>query len=181
VSIEGALLQGSAVAKVVLVEYSDFQCPFCGRFAREIMPKLEEKYIKSGKVQLAFRHLPLPMHPFAQKAAEAVECAARQGAFWGMHNKVFQEPQQLEEVSLKQNARILLLDEKQFSTCLAGQASEKVRRDAAEARKLLVTGTPTFFVGTKQTDGRVKVVQRISGAPPVEQFEAALERVLATK
>jgi protein-disulfide isomerase len=164
-----------------LIEYSDFQCPFCARFARDIMPKLDEKYIKSGKVQLAFRHLPLPMHPFAQKAAEAVECAARQGAFWGMHNRVFQQPEQLEEASLRQNARALMLNEEQFSTCLAGQAGEKVRRDAAGARKLLVTGTPTFFVGTRQADGRVKVVQRVSGAPALEQFEAVLERVLAAK
>ena len=85
-SIAGAPTVGSASAKVVMFIFSDFECPFCGKFASEIMPGLTQKYVESGRVRLVFRHFPLGIHSRAVRAAESAECAARQGRFWAMHD-----------------------------------------------------------------------------------------------
>jgi len=178
VSLEGAAIRGSRAAKVAIIEHSDFQCPYCGRFAREILPELEKGYVATGKVLLAFREFPLTIHPFAEKAAEAAECAGRQGKFWEMHDRLFVK-QQLDPPSLEAHAKALHLSPGVFDTCLAGEAADKVRQDTEAGKALLVTGTPTFFVGTIQPDGRVKVLQRVSGALPLAQFGAALDRIIA--
>ena len=82
VSIEGAQSKGSPTAPVVMIAFADFQCPFCGRFAREVLPELEKDYLETGQVQLVYRHLPLPNHPLAIPAAQAADCAGQQGQFW---------------------------------------------------------------------------------------------------
>lgn len=179
VSLEGAAIRGNRIAKVAVIEHSDFQCPYCGRFAREILPELEKGYVATGKVLLAFRQFPLTIHAFAEKAAEAAECAGRQGRFWEMHDRLFVNQQQLDAASLQAHAKALQLGPKVFEACLAGEAADKVKQDTETGKALLVTGTPTFFIGTIQPDGRVKVVQRVSGALPLAQFEAALDRVIA--
>jgi protein-disulfide isomerase len=164
---------------VALIEFSDFQCPYCGKFAREILPELEKQYVSGGQVVMAFRQLPLPNHQFAQKAAEAAECAGRQDRFWPMHDAMFQDQKQIDEAGLRQSAQRLGLDPRRFSDCLIGETSERVKRDANEAKSLRVSGTPTFLFGYVQADGRVKVVKRFSGAQPVAQFRAALDPLLA--
>ena len=179
VSLEGAAIKGSAAAKVAILEASDYQCPFCGKFARETLPALESQYVTPGKVRFAFVELPLPMHAFAEKAAEAAECARRQGRFWEFHTLSFQHQDQLDEASLRARARDVKLDGAAFDACLAGQAADAVARDAAAVRALGVTGTPTFFVGTIEDDGRLKVVQRLTGAQPAAAFQAVLDRLLA--
>ena len=144
------------------------------------MPTLEDKYLKTGKVLLAFRHLPLEsIHPFAQKAAEAAECAGRQDRFWEMHDQLFRDPRQLSESGIRAGARVLNLEPSKFSLCLDGQATDKVKADAASARRLGVTSTPAFLFGTVQTDRRIKVLQRISGARPVGEFQAILDSLLS--
>jgi len=180
VSIDGAASKGTEDAPVVLIEYSDFQCPFCGKFARETLPALEQQYVNPGKVLLVFRHLPLnQIHPYAQKAAEAAACAGRQGKFWPMHEQLFEDQAHLDDASLKRRARTLGLNSVRFATCLGGgEVTEEVHRDSANGSQLQISGTPTFLVGTKTTDGRVKVVQRLSGALPLGQFQAAFVRVL---
>ena len=97
VALDGTQMMGSPTARVVLMEFSDFQCPYCGRFAQETLPGLRAKYVDAGLVQFVFRHNPLPVHPNAQAAAEAAICAARQGNFWGMHDQLFRDPAKLEE------------------------------------------------------------------------------------
>lgn len=180
ISLDGATLKGDRHAKVAVIEFSDFQCPFCGRFARDILPALEEKYVRPGKVLVAFRHLPLPIHTMAQKAGEAAECAGQQGRFWDMHDKLFLDPRQLGDENLREQAAALGLNTKQFDVCLAGETAAKVRTDAESGRLLAITGTPAFLVGTVQTDGRVKVTERLSGAQPVTVFESVIDRVLAS-
>jgi hypothetical protein len=86
IEIEGAATKGSSGAKIAIVEFSDFECPFCGAFSREILPTLDRDYIRPGKVKLIFRHLPLQIHPFAVRAAQAAECAEQQGRFWPLHD-----------------------------------------------------------------------------------------------
>lgn len=88
-SIEGVPLKGSKSAKVVMIVYSDFECPFCGRFAREILPELERRYVATGEVAFVFHHLPLAFHPLATQAAVSAECAGQQGRFWEAHDLLF--------------------------------------------------------------------------------------------
>lgn len=180
VSIAGAALKGSSEAKVVVIEYSDLQCPFCGVFARNTLPAIEREYVDTGKVRLAFRHLPLEtLHPFAMPAAESAQCAGRQGKFWEMQDRLFADQMHLDSASLMAQAKALKLNLKAFSACLKGEAAATVQEDAASAKALGVTGTPTFFVGVVQADGRVKVSERLSGAVSIVQFKAALEKLLA--
>lgn len=180
VSLDGAVIKGAKSARIALIEYSDFQCPFCARFAREILPALEEKYIRSGKVLMAFRHYPLPNHPLAQKAAEAAECAGQQGKFWEMHDALFQDPKRLTRVDLLSRAQALGLNINQFDGCLGGTMADDVRTDAESARNLGISGTPAFLIGIVQPDGRVRVSRRVSGAQPVAAFEEALDQMAGT-
>jgi protein-disulfide isomerase len=180
ISLDGVTVKGDRRAKVAVIEYSDFQCPYCGKFATEVLPTLEEKYVRPGKLLVAFRHLPLPIHAMAQKAAEAAECAGRQGRFWDMHDLLFQDPRQLAELNLRDRAATLGLNAEQFDTCLKGEASGKVRADAESGRRLAIGGTPAFLIGTVRPDGRVKVTERFSGARPVATFEAVIDNALAS-
>jgi protein-disulfide isomerase len=179
VSLEGAARVGSRSAKVVLIEYSDFQCPYCARAAQQTLPPVINKYVKAGKVQVVFRHLPLSqIHPLAQKAAEAAECAGQQGKFWEMHDVLFRNREKLDDVGLRSHAVTVGLDATRFGRCLdGGETAEKVRRDTAEARSMQITGTPTFLLGTLQPGDRVKLVRRAASATP-EMLEQSLEAML---
>lgn len=179
-SLDGAVLRGSTAARVALIEYSDFECPFCGKFARETLPTLEAKYVRTGQVLVAFRHYPLTIHALAVKAAEAAECAGKQGKFWEMHDRLFEEPRRLDGTDLRQSAQTLGLDGRAFENCLSGEAGAKVRADMENAKALGITGTPTFFLGRVGPDGRIRVTQRLSGAQPTGIFEAALERLVTS-
>jgi protein-disulfide isomerase len=179
ISLADAQIRGDRKAKIVLIEYSEFQCPFCGKFEREIWPALDTKYVSTGKLMLAFMHVPLEsIHPFAVKAAQAADCAGNDGRFWEMRDLLFADQKRLDDASLRDRAATLKLDMPRFDECLAG-SSEKVRRSAEAARSLGITGTPTFFVGIRQPDGLVKVVAAIRGAKPASEFEQLLDKLLA--
>ncbi len=177
-SIVGAARKGSPTAKLALIVFSDFQCPYCAKFAVSILPALEEKYVRTGKVLLLFRHFPLPIHAAAQKAAEAAECAGLQGKFWEMHDQLFKNSRRLGEVKFGAGATLLGLDRVRFESCLSGQTAERVSADVADGKRYLVKGTPAFFIGTLNADGRVTVVTRVSGAKPVTAFEVAIDAAL---
>lgn len=166
-------VKGGKNAKVVIVEYSDFQCPFCGRFARDTLPQIIQQY--GDKVKVVFKHLPLPFHNYAQKAAEAAECAGKIGgpkAFWAMHDKMFFEGQiqgRLDVTSLKQFAKEIGLDEKRFSQCLdSGETANIISQDISESQRLGVRGTPTFFI-----NGKV-----VRGALPFDVFKQIIDQEL---
>ncbi len=179
VSLTGATLKGSPEAKVALIEYTDFQCPYSGRFAAQTLPALEESYVNTGKVLIALRHLPLPMHALAPKAAEAVECAGTQGKFWAMHDLLFADPSRLSEADFVRRAELLALDIGEFQRCLGqGQFSDKIRQDVESAKADKVTSTPTFFLGSVTADGQVSVLRRIRGAQPTRVFVETIEDVL---
>jgi protein-disulfide isomerase len=165
------------LARVAVIEYSDFECPFCGKFARETLPALEAKYVRTGKVLLVFRQFPLPIHALAYKAAEGTLCAGRQDRFWEMHDQLFLN-RALDEGSLRRYARVIGLNEQQFESCLQGEAADAVRQEVESGKTLGVSGTPTFLLGYIQPDGRLKVTERLSGAQPVAAFEAVLDRLL---
>jgi protein-disulfide isomerase len=180
-SLGGAQIEGDRAAKIAVIEYSDFQCPYCGRFANETFPEFEKQYVQSGKVLFAFRQFPLEsIHPYALKAAEATECAADQGKFWALHTLTFADQSHLDDTALFEHAAKTGLDVQRFGKCLRGDVASRVRADEQTGQRMLVSGTPTFFIGTIQADGRVKVVRRLSGAVPFEQFKAAVDKVMTS-
>ncbi|MDP2709380.1 MAG: thioredoxin domain-containing protein [bacterium] len=139
-------LKGQAGAPVEMIVYSDFECPFCAQFA-DTMEKIEG-YFRS-QIVIAFRHYPLPGHPDAQQAAEASECAAEQGKFWEMHDKLFADNAagRMSVGQFKQDAADLGLNQEQFNQCLdSGQYRNKVSEQKAAGGEAGVTGTPTSFI-----------------------------------
>jgi protein-disulfide isomerase len=178
ISLDGAEVTGKPDAKVALVVYSDFQCPYCGQFARNTLPTIQKQYVDTGKVLLAFRELPLDIHPFARKAAEGALCAGRQGKFWLFHDALFADQQALDTPSLRGHAVRLGLDAKAFDECLGGQTAAVVAADRQNADSFGISGTPTWFVGTVVGPRRVKVAERFSGALPIAQFQGRLDELL---
>jgi protein-disulfide isomerase len=163
----------------VIIEFSDFQCPFCAKFSQETFPALKNQYVDKALVKFAFRHLPLTrIHPRAWQAAEAAECGARQSKFWTMHDQLFANPSRLEETDLRTYARSSGLDLRLFNSCLAGEARDRVTWDSQSAQTLKISGTPSFLIGVLQSDGRVKVQHVLSGAAPLAEFAKALDPLL---
>lgn len=157
---------GPADAKVTIVEFSDFECPFCSR-GKAVMDEVLKKY--EGKVRLVFRQYPLSFHSHAKKAAEAALCADAQGKFWPMHDALFADQKGLEISALKRKARALSLDDAAFASCLdGGSKAEAVAEDMAAAQKVGVTGTPAFFINGVM----------LSGAMPFEEFERIIDAEL---
>ncbi|HYG63291.1 MAG TPA: thioredoxin domain-containing protein [Thermoanaerobaculia bacterium] len=161
--------KGPANAPVTIVEFSDFECPFCSR----INPTLEQVRAKYGdKVRLVFRQYPLSFHQNAQKAAEASLCAHEQGKFWEMHDAMFQNQQALAVDQLKTAAAGLGLDAGKFNTCLdSGQYAAQVKADFEAGSAAGVSGTPAMFI-----NGRF-----INGAVPLEQITKVIDDELKRK
>jgi protein-disulfide isomerase len=176
--LAGGPMDGSEQAPVAVVEYSDFQCPYCGKFARDVWPLVESAFVRTGRVRFAFRYFPLvQIHPHAQKAAEAAECAARQGKFWPMHDLLFKSQDNLDDAALVSDATSLDLASGAFRTCLSGAAAGKVEQDL-ELGKQWIRGTPTFLLGPVDGDGRVRITARLSGVQTFDAFAKALEALL---
>jgi protein-disulfide isomerase len=178
ISLENAQIAGNPNAKVALLVYSDFQCPYCGKFARETLPAIRQQYVEPGKVLVAFREFPLPIHTFAERAAEAALCAGRQGKFWPFHDDPFANQQALDTPALNERAQRLGLDTGAFDVCLTGQTAGLVQADTASGKPLGIIGTPTFFFGTVLPDGGMKASARFSGAQPLTRFQAALDPLI---
>jgi len=182
-SIEGAPILGDKNAKVTLVEFTDYQCPFCGRHFSQVYPQINEEYIKTGKVKYVLRDFPLEsIHPLAFKAAEAARCGGEQGKYWEMHDKLFENQTALTATDLAAHAKAAGLDAAKFKECLeSGKHAAKVRSDIAEGRTAGVTGTPGFFVGLTQPNGtKITATKNIIGAQPFTSIKDAIEAVLAT-
>ncbi len=143
---------GSPDAKVRIVEFSDFQCPACGA-AEPVVQKILAEF--KGRVKFTYRHFPISqIHPYAQKAAEASECAAEQGRFWEMHGKLFANQQSLTQDDLKRHASDLGLDTAKFNACLAsGKMGPVVASDLSYGLSIGVDSTPTFFINGEKRSG----------------------------
>jgi len=171
VGIDDDSIKGSEDAPVTIIEFSDYECPFCERFYIQTLPQLQKDYIDTGKVKFVFRDFPLSFHPNATKAAEAAECAGEQTKYWEYHDALFQHQNALDNKSLKQYAINLGLDTASFNQCLdSGAMLEEIQKDLQEGKKLGISGTPTFFInGT-----------RVVGAVPFDTFKQVIERELAS-
>ncbi len=153
VMVSGAPTRGPKDAPIKIIEFADYECPYCQKVNPELK-KLEEAF--TGKVQFIYMDLPLPMHAHAEKAAEAALCAHDQDKFWEFHDALFNNPTQLDVPHLKQQAVALKLDEARFNKCLdSGEKSATVQKNLAEARRLGLTGTPSFFINNHFLGGAV--------------------------
>lgn len=172
---------GKDSAPLVVVEFSDYQCPFCERNAKETYPKVFNKYIKTGKVRYVFMDKPLPSHDKANEAAEAVRCATEQGKFWKMHEKMFSDPDSVND--LTGLASSLGLDIKKFKSCVEKQKySGKIAADLSLANRLDVPSVPGFVIASRDPSNpeKVKGISYIRGAQPFTQFEMKIDRALAS-
>ena len=169
ISVDDDPTKGSESAPVTIIEFSEYQCPFCKRFFDQTLPLIEENYIKTGKVKYVFRDFPLSFHEYAPKAAEAAECADEQDKFWEYHDKLFENQNALGIESLKQYAIELNLNTVKFDSCLdSGIMASEVQKDFSDGSEYGVSGTPTLFING------VKVV----GAQPYSVFEEIIEQEL---
>lgn len=174
---------GQASAPVTIVEFADYQCPYCGQFFRETLPPLVAEYVKTGRVRFVYRDFPLSsLHPHALKAAEAARCAGDQQRYWEYHDALFQNQSSLEQKELVRRALTLKLDMTAFKRCLnSGQYSDAIKQSRAEAERVGIEGTPVFFfgkVGRGTTD--VRVARVIQGAKSFAEFKEVIEGLLAT-
>jgi protein-disulfide isomerase len=166
ISLSETPVRGPANAPVLIVEYADYECPYCSQI-RPAIAKLEQEF--KGKIAYAYKDVPLPMHPNAQKAAEAAHCAGAQGKFWEYHDALFSK-KKADPDTLKEISRDLRLDAAKFQNCLdSGLKASLVQRSLSEAQALGVQGTPTFFV-----NGRT-----LSGAASYERLREMVEAELA--
>ena len=180
-TVAGSPSKGRADAPVVIVEFSDFECPFCARYVRDTLPSLEKEYIATGKVRYVFRHYPIQaIHPHAMAASQAADCAAAQGKFWEMHTQIFGNQRALQPEALTASAQALGLNAEKFQQCIAAQArgASRVKADLDEGTRAVISGTPTFFVGTMTSDGKVKVARRLVGAQPLSAFKSVIDGLL---
>ncbi|HET9385820.1 MAG TPA: thioredoxin domain-containing protein [Gemmatimonadales bacterium] len=173
---------GSPTAGIALIEFVDFECPFCRRYAQDALKVIEREYIEPRHVQYLSLHLPLDeIHPHALDAAQAAQCAAAAGLYWQMHGRLFGESRPLERKVLLTNAVDLGLPGSSFEECLQGQTDSAITHDRSEAQRLGVVSTPTFLIGAVQSDGRIRLRRRIVGAQPYRVFKDALDEALAGK
>jgi protein-disulfide isomerase len=175
VDIDDDYCLGEEDAPVTIVEFSDYQCPYCQRFWSQTLPQIKSEYVEKGLVKFIYRDFPLGFHPNAQKAAEATECAGDQGKFWEMQDTLFAG---LAEWSgsgdpstvFKRYAAELELDEDAFAECLdGGKYTEETQKDLSDGSAAGVSGTPAFFVNGVF----------ITGAQPYETFKAIIDAELA--
>ncbi len=181
--VDKSPIRGNARSRVVLVEVSDFECPFCGRHVRQTAPLIQKDYVDSGKVRHAFVNFPLASHRNAFKAAEAGLCANDQGRFWDLHDRMFANQTQLAAPLLPSLATASGLQTEQWRACLdSSRKREQIEADQAMASRAGVSATPTFFVGILDPKtGSVAVTERIIGAKPYAVFQRALDEALARK
>jgi protein-disulfide isomerase len=169
----------AAQARIAVIEFSDFQCPYCAQYAQQTYPQLETEFIRPGLVSYVFRHFPLSNHANAFTASEAAECAGGQGKYLAMRLSLFANQRDLTPPRLLDYAADNGLDPGTFQKCLAeGQAKAQVKTDITEGQRLGVTSTPTFFIGEIKPDGTITVFRRIRGALPYHVIRAELQKLL---
>jgi protein-disulfide isomerase len=180
VDLNGLPVRGSSDASVVLVEFSDYECPFCARHANTVEPELKKQFVDSGKIRYAFANNPLSFHPEAKLLATAAICAGEQGKYWEMHDQLFAKlPKTRAEIAAA--AEPLTIDSARLSSCIDNDSSAARRIDgeAKEAERLRMDGTPGFALGVADRSGHVRIRKLINGAQPLEVFRKAIAEVVA--
>lgn len=179
VSADDDPVLGNKNAKIVMIEFSDYQCPFCRSFWKDALSQIKKDYIDTGKVKLVYRDYPLAFHPMAEPSAQAAECADEQGKYWEFHDKIFAEQDKKGQGTITYTVQDLKLwasetglDAGKFNQCLdSGKYKAEVQKDFDDGGKAGVSGTPSFFI-----NGRLMV-----GAQPYSAFKAIIEEELKKK
>jgi protein-disulfide isomerase len=178
VNVKGRPAMGDAGAPVTLVEFTDYQCPFCVRFTTTTFAQLKQAYVDTGKLRIVVKDMPLAMHANARRAAQASHCAGEQDAYWPMHLMLFDNYKQLNEESLPGYAAQLQLDVEAFSACLTSDRHlQSISSDMQEAKRAGISGTPSFVLGASNGDtvqGNI-----IRGAQSFDNFKQQIEALLA--
>ena len=177
VAISNKPTMGSDSAPVTVVEFADYQCPYCLRFTKTTFPYLKRDFIDTGKVRWVALNLPLAFHKDARKAAQAAHCAGEQDKFWEMREVLFKNPKELGPEHLPEHAATVSLDVEAFKACIASDRHlADIDQDAKDAGAVRLTGTPSFIVGKTASD---KISgQVIIGAQPLNVFSAAIKKAL---
>jgi protein-disulfide isomerase len=175
---------GDKQARFAIVEFGDYQCPFCGMHAARTLPQLVAAYVETGKVRYFFKDVPIEaIHPQAFKAAEAAHCAGAQGNYWKLHDRLFQNQKALMPNDLIVHAGAIGLNVEKFRQCLdRATFAPRIRADIEEAKKQGIRGTPQFFLGELDPSGStLQVVLTLSGAVPYNDFQQVLDQLLHVK
>ena len=169
IATDGRPAKGPSGAPIEIVEFSDFQCPFCQR-ANPTVEQVLKTY--GDRIRFVYRHYPLPNHPDARPAAEASACADAQGKFWPFHDKLFANPGKLTPPDLKAHAAAIGVDTARFNQCVdMHELKDTVDADMKDALAAGVTGTPAFFINGRS----------LEGAQPFEAFKRVIEEELALR
>jgi protein-disulfide isomerase len=180
--LDGAPFKGDKSARVTLVEFADYQCPFCVRYARDTFPEIEREYIKTGRLKYVFRDFPIEtIHPGVSKAHEAAHCAGDQAKYWEMHDRLLANPKAQQVTDLVDHAKALALEMPSFEQCLStGGHTARVRRGLSDGQQAGARGTPTFFLGlTEANSSKITTSRMLVGAQPYAAFKQAIESLLA--
>jgi protein-disulfide isomerase len=171
---------GAASAPLTLIEFADYQCPFCRQFHMTVFDQLKKNFVDTGKLRYVSRDLPLPIHEHATEAARAARCAGDQQHYWEARHLFMLNQQKLERADLLGYAHDLHLNVSLFARCLDDKKYEAaVQRDAADAAEVGVMGTPTFVIGPSRQKGKFTGV-KIVGAQPYSVYEAQIRMQLAS-
>ncbi len=166
---------GDANAKLVIVEFTDYQCPFCKRHHDQTFSRLKKEYIDTGRAKYILKDYPLGFHEEAKQAAVAADCAGKQGLYWEMYDGLFENQRSLGAEVYQSLAEKIGADQKAFTACLKDDVMIKhVEQDISYASTLSVTGTPSFFIGT--LDGnKVVNAKKLTGAQPYSSFATIIQ------
>jgi protein-disulfide isomerase len=177
-SLEGFQMLGSKTAPMTMVEFTDYQCPFCQQFHNTAYAQIKANYIDTGKVRFFSRDFPLDFHENARRGAIAARCAAEQGKFWELRHAMIVNASQLQQDKIASYAANVKMDVAKFQTCVAADKYKAaIDKDIAEGTAAGVNGTPSFVLGRIE-DGKLVGV-RLVGAMPYEQFDTKIQEMLA--
>ena len=179
ISIAGRPSLGRQDAPVTMVEFSDYQCPFCKRYASTVYPIIKKDYIDTGKLRYVFRDFPIAnLHPQAKKAHEAAYCAGEQNKYWEMHDILFQNPGDFSVPALKRYGQEIGIGGDTFNDCLeSSKYAREIEKEITEGTKAGVRGTPSFFIGPSGSGEEITGTM-VRGAQPLSRFRQIIENVL---
>jgi protein-disulfide isomerase len=173
-------IRGDSRTKLTMISFTDYQCPYCSKFARETLPQIIKQYVDNGKIRFAVINLPLPIHEFASKAAEASLCAKEQGKFWEMHDQMMSNQNSLKDLS--SYALSIGLDSDKFADCLkSNKYAKEISAGFSVATGLRISGVPTFILAESNFNepSKVKAITLLKGAMPFDVFQKEIDEALA--
>lgn len=179
VDTEADPVLGEEDAKLVMIEFSDYQCPYCKRHATTVWPEIKKQYVDTGKMKLIFHDFPLTrIHKEAALAAQAATCAGDQGKYWEMHDRLFEHPKAIKPVA--NHAEALHLEMDAFNDCISSEKyAQEVKDDTDQALELGVRSTPTFIFAVTNDKGEIIGKRLVRGALPFEKFKEEIDKLLA--